>query len=236
MGLHFMVLNMRIRDKIIKFKVLLLKKRLVKIILSVFSLILLMVVILNLILSFTTRKYVYNNLADLPYHKAGLVLGTSQYDQQGRINMYFYYRIIAAVELYKAGKIDYLIVSGDNSHLKYNEPLLMKKELVNRGVPACQIILDFAGFRTLDSVVRCSEVFGQDDYTVISQEFQNRRAIFIGRHFHIKMTGYNARNVYSFISYKIKFREIFARVKVFIDLYITKQSPKFLGEKIDISN
>jgi SanA protein len=108
----------------------------------------------------------------------GLVLGTSQYLKNGYLNWYFKYRIEATVELYKKGKIDFILVSGDNSHKNYDEPTAFKNELIKRGIPADQIYLDYAGFRTLDSVVRAKEIFGQTSITIISQKFHNERAIY----------------------------------------------------------
>ena len=197
------------------------------------TLIIIVIILNKKIDNFSIGK-THSNITTIPYNKAGLVLGTSMYNRKGGVNMYFYHRIVAAVELFEAGKIDYIIVSGDNSKNYYNEPLLMKKELVRRGIPANRIILDFAGFRTLDSVVRCYEIFGQRDFTVISQAFQNKRAIYIGQYYHLHVSGYNAKDVNSLITLRVKIREVFARVKVFMDLYITRKSPKFLGEKINI--
>ena len=103
--------------------------------------------------------------------------------KNGNNNLYFDYRILAAVELYKAGKIKYILISGDNRKKDYNEPEEMKKALIQKGVPAKFIYLDYAGFRTLDSVVRAKEVFGQNQLTIISQRFHNERAIYLAEKF-----------------------------------------------------
>ena len=175
---------------------------------------------------------VYNEVAQIPYNKVGLVLGTSQYLAGGRKNLYFYYRIEAAVKLYQADKISYLIVSGDNRHQSYNEPEAMKNELVKRGIPEKAIFLDYAGLRTLDSVVRCKEIFGQDKFTIISQKFHNERAVYIAKYYNLDVIGFNAKDVTSPAGLKTKAREFLARFKMLLDLYITHTQPRFLGEKV----
>jgi SanA protein len=188
----------------------------------------------NVHLEKVTDEFVYDNTELIPANKVGLIMGTSKTIGGGIENLYFKYRIDAAVELYKAGKIKYIIVSGDNRSIYYNEPMNMKKELMKRGIPELVIYLDYAGFRTFDSVIRGKEIFGQSSFTIISQEFQNKRAIFIARHFGINAIGYNAKDVDSYASFKTKTREILARVKVYTDIYITNTQPKFLGYKINV--
>ena len=172
---------------------------------------------------------VYDNVSKIPYNEVGLVLGTSRKLADGRNNLYFKYRIEAAVALYKAQKIKYILVSGDNSTRYYNEPKDMTEALIKKGVPKKVIFSDFAGFRTLDSVIRCKKVFGQNKFTVISQQFHNKRAIYIGSNYGIDVIGFNAKDVVGYAGFKTNIREILARVKVFIDL-ILGTKPKFLGK------
>ena len=139
----------------------------------------------------------------------------------------------AAAELYYEDKVDVLILSGDNATLEYNEPIMMKKYLEDYGIPDSVIFLDYAGFRTLDAIVRCREIFGQDSFTVVSQEFHTRRAVFLAACKDINAVGYNAKSPEGYLHFWTNMREILARVKVFIDLIFNKQ-PKFLGEKIKI--
>ena len=110
----------------------------------------------------------------------------------------------------------------------------MREALLKLGVPDSCIVLDYAGFRTLDSVVRCDEVFGEDSITIVSQEFHNQRALFIANKNNINAIAYNANDVYKNYSFKTRLREYFARVKCVLDIYIFHTSPKFLGEKIKI--
>ena len=180
-----------------------------------------------------TEKFVFGDIESIPENKVGLLLGTSKFLKSGHLNTYFINRIIAAEELFKTGKIKYILISGDNSRKNYNEPQDMKDELIKRGIPEEKIYLDYAGFRTFDSVYRINAIFGQDSFTIISQKFHNQRAIYIANALELNAVGYNAKDVNAYNGFKTKLREKFARVKVFIDLLINKK-PKFLGEKIII--
>lgn len=181
----------------------------------------------------TSAPYVSDSIEGLPYNMVGVVLGTSSKVRGGSPNPYFTYRINAAVELLKAGKVEHLLVSGDNRTLTYNEPFVMQKALIAAGVDSARITLHYAGFRTFDSVVRAKEVFGQQSFTVISQRFHNERAVYIGREAGLNVVGYNARDVGSRSGWKTRIREKGARVKVFLDLLLGKE-PKFLGEPVEI--
>lgn len=181
-----------------------------------------------------TNPHIYSDVTAIPHHTAALLLGTSKTLRSGKANLYFQYRIDAAVALFKSGKIDCIVISGDNGRESYNEPEDMKAELVKQGIPEKQIYLDHAGFRTLDSVVRMNKVFGQNNFTVISQEFHNRRAIYIAQAKGLNAIGFNAKNVDAYSGFKTQVREKLARVKLFLDLW-TDKSPKFLGEPIKIS-
>lgn len=177
--------------------------------------------------------YIQADIANLPNTKVGLLLGTARLVRGGRPNAYFYLRIEATIKLYNSGKIKYVLISGDNSRKDYNEPQDMMNELVGRGIPPNHIFLDFAGFRTLDSILRANKIFGQQEFIVISQRFHNERAVFIGRKKGMKVWGYNARDVKRMGGIRTKIREWFARDKVFIDLWFNVQ-PKFYGESISI--
>ncbi len=180
-----------------------------------------------------TRNKVYTSVKSIPKNRVGLLLGTAKYVANGNINLYYRYRINAAVELFKAKKIDYILVSGDNSSKSYDEPTAIKSDLVNRGIPAGRIFLDYAGFRTLDSVIRSKEIFGQESITIISQKFHNQRAVYIASKNGINAIGYNAKDVSRNYGFWIRIREKLARVKMFIDIIFGKE-PKFMGDKITI--
>ncbi len=176
----------------------------------------------------------YNDLEKVPPKKLALVLGTSKKLTNGHLNLYYQYRIKAAVELYKAGKVKYILVSGDNSTKHYDEPTAMKKDLIAQGVPGDKIFIDYAGFRTLDSVERCKKVFLEDDIIVVSQQFHNERAVFIARYKGVEAIGYNARDVNHHYGFKTQLREKFARAKAVLDLFLLRTRPKFYGETINI--
>lgn len=181
-----------------------------------------------------SSQYITDRMEDLPFNKCGLLLGTSKYKAEGGINPFFAERLDAAAYLYHSGRIDCIIASGDNSLKNYNEPRLMLQGLKERGIPAERIHLDFAGFRTLDSVIRAREIFGQNSITVISQKFHNERAVYIGRRWGIDVSGYNALDWDDTDGIPVRIREIFARAKAFVDVNLTGEQPRFLGEKIRI--
>lgn len=179
-----------------------------------------------------TEHQVFADVRKIPWNRVGLLLGTAKYEDKakGVINRYYQYRIEAAVRLYMAGKVDYIIVSGDNS-LYYNEPNLMKQDLVARGVPANRIVLDNAGFRTLDSILRCRDVFGQRSFTIISQKFHNERALYIANHKAVQTVAYNAQDGDSF--WDVGVREKLARVKMMLDL-VFKTRARMYGPPVEV--
>lgn len=190
------------------------------------------IVISNWVIITSANQSVYNSISETPNgNKVALLLGTSRYRVGGTTNLYFKYRIDAAVELYQSGKIKHIIVSGDNRVENYNEPKQMQIVLLSRGIPESAITLDYAGFRTLDSVVRCKKVFGQKKFIIISQRFHVERALFIAKKYDIDAIGFAAQDPPGKYSIKTKIREVFAKTKAVIDLYLINKKPKFLGEK-----
>ena len=175
----------------------------------------------------------YYKTRHIPHRRVGLLLGTGRVVSTGQMNLYYLYRIRATVALFKAHKIDIILISGDNSRKDYDEPSMMKTDLMAQGIPEERIHLDYAGFRTLDSMVRCKEIFGQNKITVISQHYHNERAIYIAHKKGIDAIGFNAIDVGGSYGIKNHTREKLARVKMILDLLLNKQ-PKYLGEKIKI--
>lgn len=209
-------------------------KKTLKILLTLSALGLISIILSNMIIKGTTKNFVFDDVKALPACKTGVLLGCSKKLQNGRYNnLYFFYRIDATVALFQSGKIQNIIISGDNSRKDYSEPEDMQAELIKRGIPQDKIYLDFAGFRTLDSVVRAKEIFGQEEYIIISQRFHNERAVYLARKNGIEAFGYNAKDVDKYFGFKTQLREYFARVKVFVDL-VLGVDPKFGGEKIVI--
>lgn len=197
------------------------------------SILMLIILLSNFIINSSTQGKTFSKIDEVPANRVGLVLGTSNKLVGGQPNPYYSYRIHAALALFKAKKIDFILVSGDNGTQYYNEPETIKKDLVAGGVPTEKIFLDYAGFRTLDSMVRAKEVFGLDRVTIISQKFHNERAIYLAEKKGLTAVGFNAEDVSGNNGLKVHVREYFARVKVFIDLVFNTQ-PKFYGEQIEI--
>ncbi|MFP4644386.1 MAG: vancomycin high temperature exclusion protein [Spirochaetales bacterium] len=179
----------------------------------------------------SAQSRLYDNLQDVPSRKAGLLLGTSRYSRGGGPNRFFWNRIDAAVELYEAGLIEYIIASGDNRFVSYNEPASMKDALLDRGVDEEAIILDHAGFSTLDSVVRSRLVYGQDRIVIISQRFHNQRALFVADNNGIDAVAYNAESVPFSDSFGVYIREFLARAKAVMDVYVLRREPRIIGEQ-----
>jgi SanA protein len=183
----------------------------------------------------STRNKVYSDLNKVPHHRIALVLGTSHRTTSGDPNPFFEKRIETAADLYKLGKIDHLILSGDNRSRYYNEPMAMLKALLKKGVPASAITLDYAGLRTLDSIVRCKVIFGQSKFIIITQPFHSYRALFISKFYKIDAIAMVAEEPDFEYSFKVRFREYLARTKAVLDLYVLKTSPRFLGRKEQIN-
>lgn len=191
------------------------------------------IIALNFWLSYQAKNSIYNDVLQIPKNKVGLILGTGKYLSDGRINLYYQYRVEAAVSLYNANKIDFILVSGDNGENDYDEPTDFKNDLIKHGIPEEKIFLDYAGFRTLDSVVRAKEIFNLTEFTIISQKFHNERAIYLAKQFKIKAIGFNAQDIKGKYGLKTNLREYLARTKAYLDILFNVK-PKFLGEKIDI--
>jgi SanA protein len=177
--------------------------------------------------------FVSADLARVPSNEVGLVLGCSPEVEGGRKNLFFVTRIRAASTLYHAGKVRRLLVSGDNSDPSYDEPSAMADALVAAGVPRERITRDFAGFRTLDSMVRAKEVFGVERVTVISQRFHVERAVFLGRAHGVDAVGFAAADVNG--SLGLRLREIASRVVAVLDVYLVGTRPRLLGPRVDIT-
>ncbi len=181
--------------------------------------------------TYATRSQHSSDITAMPERKVGLVLGTSKFTSNGSRNLYYRYRLEAARELIDLCKVDYLLISGDNATMSYNEPMTMLKDLVAMGIPKDKIFLDYAGFRTLDSVIRALKVFGQQALIVVSQDFQNERAIYIAGSYGMDVYGYDAQDVLREQTSLLTLREKMARVKMLVDL-VTQTSPKYLGDPV----
>lgn len=177
----------------------------------------------------TARGRVFIAAASVPACDVALVLGTNPLVDGKRQNLFFKYRMDAAAELIAAGRVHHFIVSGDNHTVEYDEPTAMRDALVQRGVPEGAITLDYAGFRTLDSVVRAKTVFGQSRVIVVSQEFHCTRAIFIADRHGIDARGYAARMPGGAPGRMVRARETLARTLAVLDTCVLNTRPHFDG-------
>jgi SanA protein len=185
----------------------------------------------DLLIARNAEGRLYWTVEYAPRVPVALVLGTSKY-VNGVLNVYYTARIQAAADLFHAGKVKGILVSGDNATPQYNEPTRMKKDLIALGVPTEYITQDYAGFRTLDSIVRARKVFDLDRVVIVSQQFHCERALYIADAVGLPAVGFCARDappVYS--SFMVRSRETLARALAFIDVNVVDRQPKFLGKK-----
>lgn len=176
----------------------------------------------------TTADRVHDRLADLKPAPVALLLGTSP-RHAGRPNPFYSARIKAAQELFASGKVNGILVSGDNRRADYNEPAMMKADLEKAGVPGRFITMDPAGIRTLDSVVRAKSVFQQSRVIVVSQRFHAQRALFLARHAGLEAEAYAAAEAPLNWSIRVRAREVFARALACLDVWILNRQPPVPG-------
>lgn len=187
----------------------------------------------NIVIAVGYDRYLYHDIEQVPRKDVALVLGTSRL-VSGRPNLYYTTRIRAAADLYHAGIVRKILVSGDNAQKEYNEPRDMKKDLMALGVGEEDIYRDYAGFRTLDSIIRANKVFLLKEFIIVSQPFQCERALFIARNRDISAIAFASPDIRHPGRARILLREFFARVKAGIDIWLIDKSPMYLGERITI--
>jgi SanA protein len=180
-------------------------------------------------ISSSVAPFVSARASDLPSTHVALVLGCSPQLSDGRRNLFFDRRISAAAELLRAGKVRYLLVSGDNSRPGYDEPTSMRAALIAAGVPPTSIVRDYAGFRTLDSVVRAKQVFGLHEMLIVSQRFHNERAVYLARAHGIQAWGYDAPAVGGPEGLRVALREVLSRLTAVLDIKLLHSTPHFSG-------
>lgn len=177
--------------------------------------------------SFYVRDKIFTNIDELPHRAYALVLGTSKYIIGGKPNSYYEYRLAAAKELIDHQKVNYLLLSGDNRTAQYNEPRAMFRDLQKMGISEASMFRDFAGFRTLDSIIRADKIFQVQAFTIVSQKFHCERALLIAKAHDIDAICFVAKQPELHLSTRI--REVFARIKAVLDLILGVE-PYFLGE------
>ena len=166
----------------------------------------------------------FDDVSMVPHAHAALLLGAPPVTAGGSANAYFTHRIDACAELYKAGKVEVILVSGDNRDFRHNETDAMRKALTEKGIPESALLVDEGGIRTLESVVRARDVFGLTSYVIVSQRFHNQRAVFLAAGNGIDAVGFNAPDVGPRGGFKVLLREYLARCKVFWDLLVSRRA------------
>jgi SanA protein len=209
-------------------------KKWLKITVLIIGVIVSVVLLADVTISLSTGSQLYQDIESIPTQDTALVLGTSKYIRR-TLNPYYQYRIDAAIELYKKNKVTHFLLSGDNAHRSYNEPWTMKRDLLKAGIPEENITLDYAGFRTLDSVQRAKQIFEANRLTIVTQKFHCQRALFIANHFSMDTVCLVVPSPSGWANTKIRIREVLARTKAILDLYIFNVQPKFLGPKEPIN-
>jgi len=189
------------------------------------------VLTINLWMTLRSRDRIHTSAAAVPVTGVALVLGTGKTTLHGRPNIHFRVRMDAAAALYHSGRVRHFLVSGDNSKPDYNEPEDMKQALIARGVPAAAVTCDYAGFRTLDSIVRARQIFGVTRCVIVSDDFHLARALWLADLHGITATAFHTEVVSWNRSGKTRVREWLARVNAVAD-EITGKEPKFGGPEI----
>lgn len=213
------------------------KKIILPMVIGVVS-VLLLIAICHYIVVWNASGKTYDKVAGVPHNKVGLLLATSPITPGGAHNFYFENRIKAADELYKAGKIDFIIASGgDYTRSQTNgcdEPGAIRDSLVARGIPEERIILDYEGLRTLNSIAKAKQVYNLDSLTLISQKYHNERAVYLADKYGVHAIGYNAKpSPVRRNRIKNSFRESLARPKMFFDI-LTGIKPDIKKDTISI--
>lgn len=188
---------------------------------AIFVILAIIVALCNISVDRNAEGRTFSNINDVPTMQTALLLGTNPKTRDGKRPSSFYLaRINATAELYKHGKFRQLIISGDKRE-GYDEPQTMRHDLIERGVPDSIIMMDGQGYRTLLSLKNSKQYFGIHDMIIISQKWHNERSIFLADKMNIKAVGYNADDVSHPRAIWTHIRELLARVKLFIDLYVT---------------
>lgn len=179
--------------------------------------------------------YATDRIDAVPRADVALVLGTAPFVAEQRRNLFFEYRLDAAAQLIKTGKVKYVLVSGDNRSGDYDEPTAMRDGLIARGVPAVAIYRDFAGVRTLDSVLRARDIFAQSRYVVVSQRFHNHRAVWLARRHGIEAFGFDARDVPIQAAPLVYLRQYLSAGRAIYDV-LAGSTPNHGGPRIEIGS
>ena len=205
----------------------------IKIVIIAILAILLVGVLINIYIELVTKKYIYSDAENVPKVYTGLVLG-AYVSEHGTPSYVLSQRLDKAIELYQAGKIKRILVSGDHGQKNYDEVNVMKDYLVENGIPLDDIFLDHAGFDTYSPMVRAKEIFEIKDVVIITQKFHLPRSVYVARSKGMNAYGAIANTDNKYETKYNRGRDKISRVKAFFDVLFGR-SPKYLGEKIPIT-
>ena len=167
---------------------------------------------------------------DVPVRRVAIVFG-AEVRRDGTPSVVLKDRVEAAVDLYRSGKVEKLLMSGDNRFADYNEPESMRQYALTLGMPDADIVLDYAGRRTYDTCYRAKEIFSVDSAILVTQGFHMPRSLFLCNAFGIDAVGVESENYYYLKRSRLIWntREILATVQSVLDVYLFKPLP-VLGE------
>ena len=190
------------------------------------------IVSVNLYVKSATKKHVYNSMKRFPKNDVGIIFGAGINGDQP--SKYLKDRLDAGILLYKAKRINKILLSGDNGRDEHDELTVMKNYCFKHGVDTSKIFIDYAGFDTYSTMYRAKHIFKIKKATLISQRYHLNRAIYIGQELGIKSVGYSA-NSGEYLGYKyVTTREYLSVFKAFFDV-LRDRDPHFLGNTIDIN-
>lgn len=178
-----------------------------------------------------TRPFRFEDTGTVPAERVAIVLGAGL-RRDGTPSPMLAARIQAAVDLYEAGRVKKLLMTGDNSQPEYDEVTAMKRYAVTRGVPAGDITLDYAGFSTYDSCYRARVIFGVTEAIVVTQRYHLPRALYTCRELGIAAVGLGTADWGVFPAPLLEWyslREIVATTKAWWDVHVALPPPRFLG-------
>lgn len=207
-------------------------KKYFKIILYLAIIGLVAIVSVNYYVKSSTKKHIYYSIKKFPRNDVGIIFGAGINGDQP--SKYLKDRLDAGILLYKAKRINKILLSGDNGREEYDELTVMKNYCFNNGVDTTKIFIDYAGFDTYSTMYRAKHIFKIKKATLISQEYHLNRAIYIGNSLGIKSVGFSA-NKGEYRGYKyVTFREYLSTFKSFFDV-LRNREPHFLGHPININ-
>ncbi|MEG4072141.1 ElyC/SanA/YdcF family protein [Microcoleus sp. Pol14C2] len=186
---------------------------------------------LNYYVRLVTRNYRHSDIANVPAEPIAIVFGAGVWED-GTPSPMLADRVQAAVDLYKAGRVDQLLMTGDNSSVDYNEVQAMQDYAAAQGVPTNNIILDYAGFSTYESCYRAKEIFGITQAVLVTQNFHLARAVYTCRQLGVEAIGLGTPDWGKFRPkgmIRYTFREFFAVLKALWEVRVTRPEPTFLG-------